>query len=150
MLSLTLRRHGLKSKPISQLIKPSIWTFSSVHRVPHTFEEKKAYIKEELAHRAVKEMEKNEKGFHDYCKSIGIPSKESRNLAIFLNRTYNSLPRGNLTSDQIKQYILYSLESFKSMPNNRWGTNRVSELKRILTEKEKRTSFYEYCQTKTR
>ena len=137
MLSLTLRKYGYRFKPKWNLSTLSANCFSTGHDRVHTLEDKKSHIKFEFEHKLHKEMQKDEKGFHDYCKSIGIPSKDSSSLALFLHRTYNSLPEGNLTSDQIKLYILNSLNSFKSLPDNRWNTFRVSELKSILVDREK-------------
>lgn len=84
----------------------------------------------------------NEAGFNAYCKSIGIPNKDSDVLSSFLHRMYESLPdqtgTGNPISNQnIKSNIFNSLSSFGKFPDNQWGTSRISSLKNILAKKEK-------------
>lgn len=84
----------------------------------------------------------NEETFYVYCKSIGIPNKDSEVLGSFLYKMYESLPdhadQGHLISTQsIKNSMFNALSGFRSITNNEWGTSRTSILKNILSTKEK-------------
>lgn len=80
------------------------------------------------------ECEPTEEQFHTYCRSIGISNTHSEVLSEFLYKTYECIPEG---SGQQKLGIYSILSSFMNLPDNQWGTTRVSELKGILDTKEK-------------
>lgn len=82
-------------------------------------------------------FEPNEEAFHLYAKSIGIPNKNSETIAAFLDKTYASIPTQTATTEDIKASMFNALAAFRSLPNNRWGTTKVPELKKILDKKEK-------------
>lgn len=79
----------------------------------------------------------NEEAFHLYCKSIGIPNKDSETLASFLDKTYKAIPSQIVSTEDLKTSMFNALASFRSFPKNRWGTTRTAELKKILEQKEK-------------
>jgi len=82
-------------------------------------------------------FEPNEESFYMYCKSIGIPNKNSEILAAFLDKTYNGIPSLKSKTEDIKSNIFNSLAAFRSLPENKWNTSKASELKKILDKKEK-------------
>ena len=82
-------------------------------------------------------FEPNEEGFYMYCKSIGIPNKDSEILAAFLDKTYAGIPSKVSSTEDIKSNIFNALGAFRSIPENKWKTNKIPELKKILDKKEK-------------
>jgi len=79
----------------------------------------------------------DEQSFFKYGQSIGIPVKNSEVLASFIDEVYNSISKQSTSKKDIENHIFNSLNSFRSFSQNKWGTNRISELKSILDKKEK-------------
>jgi hypothetical protein len=90
----------------------------------------------------------NEEAFFNYARSIGIPKQNSEILASFLNETYENISKDTSSTQELKSSIYNALASLRSIPHNKWGTNRVSKLKAILEEKEK--ELIEMHNTKTK
>ncbi len=74
------------------------------------------------------DMEPTEEQLEIYCRSIGIPKKQTDLLSGFIHKTYESLSANNLSARDLEQAVFNSLSYYRSFKTNRFGSNKSSEL----------------------
>ena len=70
------------------------------------------------------------------CQSLGIPKDQATLLSSFVNKSSEAISDQNLSKDDLRHSLYNALKFFKQYGKNEFGTNKVSELEKILREKE--------------
>lgn len=83
------------------------------------------------------EFKPSEYNLNNYINSIGIPESNSEVLARVINKTYHGLGENDLQStEDIMKSHYHSLDFYREMQLNTYGTNKMKKLKIMAREKE--------------